>query len=218
MKYALAAALVLVGLVAPSKASADSIVDVTISNITFNGNNSCGPSGTALCTVTISAGFQWDNTTTSYVAGSFSSTVSGALGTSFSLTQAPVIVPFINFPLLDIGVGDAQNDGIQLQLSTSAGQLSAGTYQIVGQFVAFPPSPQTAGAILQCNAFVTDQCNNVDYPLINVGGQLRPGANPSGGQITVTSATPVAEPSSLLLLGTGLLSLIGVSVRRRLLA
>src|SRR5260370_24365708 len=80
-KFGLAVALGLIGLAAPRVALADNILQVTISNLTFNGSNACGPSGTALCTQTLSESYQWDNTTQTYVSGSFSFSTAGVLGT-----------------------------------------------------------------------------------------------------------------------------------------
>ena len=83
MRKALWVIVLLFAAISVPSAHANAIVQVTIS-LTFNGNNTCG-SGTSLCTQTLSASFQWDNTTNTYVAGSNSFTTSGDLGTSFSL-------------------------------------------------------------------------------------------------------------------------------------
>jgi hypothetical protein len=207
-RYVLAVALGLIGLVAPTATRANSIVQVTISNLTFNGNSVCGPTGTALCTQTLSESWQWDNTTNTYVSGSFSSSTAGALGTSFSLFgQIPF--PFVGSfqgaaPLL-AGIQDSNGDVLTVFLPTPP--LVTGTYT-PSTINSFQLLPGTYFAALNCASYSTT-CQ----ALFPTSGGLA--VLSTGGTVTVTT---VSEPPTGALLGAGLFGLMGIVLLRKRLA
>lgn len=219
--YALVAVLGLIALAAPSKVHADSIVDVTMSNLTFTGNNACGPSGSALCTQTLNATLQWDNTTNTLEPGSFSFNSSGAIGTSFG--------PFFLFPLPEgeevYAMADSEansGDSLQISIGETSNGLIPGIYTLSTNLSSTPAGSLAAG--LSCSINASNQpffppntpCGETDYP--RVAGLLTSnGAYASSGVVTV-SAVSVAEPSTSALLGAGLFGLIGMVLLRKRLA
>ena len=50
------------------RAQADEITEISVSNMTFDGNATCGPSSTSLCTLSISTNIEWDDTTDSIIS------------------------------------------------------------------------------------------------------------------------------------------------------
>ncbi len=208
-KFGLAVALGLIGLVAPRVARADNILQVTISNLTFNGSNACGPSGTALCTQTLSESYQWDNTTQTYVSGSFSFSTAGVLG-----TFAPPST--VSFPIASGGLGvfwvvsaiqNQNGDKLYVFLGNNASPLVTGTYTLSTTHSILVP-PGTFDVNLLCAS--TDTTCNAAYP--GLLGSNTFGVFSTGGTVTVTS---VPEPPISITLGAGLLCLMGVTLFRR---
>jgi hypothetical protein len=170
---------------------ADEIVQVTISDLTFNGNNVCG-SGTALCTQTFSASFQWDNTTTSLVAGSFSFSTTGALGTSF--TNFLSVLPVETSPSgVGMEVDNSEFDAIGIGIG--------GSPLVVGIYPQSTSAPATAGtfvAALSCGGPATvcpPDFQNTTNPFLIPA---------TAGTVTVTSAVPEPGTAGLTLIGIGL--------------
>lgn len=200
-KWLVAVAMVSIGLAMPRIASADDVVTVSISDVSFNGNSVCGPSGTALCTQTVSASYQWDNTTNTYVAGSLEYTESGALGSSFSTLVAPFVraSTAVEFDLFG-GGGDTF-----FILAEGASGLSTGIYPVVIDVFGGPPGDYSGD--LECSVA---PCSTDFSP---IGPYGEGGAFASGGTVTVS---PAPEPSTVLLIGASLLAM--AAVRRKRLA
>ena len=200
-KYSVLAALLLVILAAPSTVRADSIVAVTISNLTF-------PCYQHPCSQTLNAVFLWDNTSNSYVAGSLLFSSFGPLGSSFTV-QGPV---FQNGSL-GIGFSTPSSDpvaaGMGFQMtSTSPNFLSTGAYSFTTSLVSYQPG--TVYASLGC---ANTACASIGFRLLDNGAYLFDGAFPSGGSVYVFA---LPEPSSAALLGAGLLCLMmGLPLLRR---
>lgn len=204
-KWLVAVAMVSIGLAAPRIASADDIVTVSISNVSFSGNSVCGSSGTDLCTETISASYEWDNTTNAYVSGSFASTESGALGSSFTLAYQPQVRAgqAVEFDV------DGGGSTIFFDLDDSGSGLITGTYTAVGDAFGAPLGDYSAD--LDCGS---TPCST-DFPVLSPYDDG--GAFASGGTVVVSPAVATTpEPSSMLLIGAGLLAV--AAVRRKRLA
>jgi hypothetical protein len=204
-RCALAAALGLVSIVAPAATRADNIIQDTISNLTFNGNNVCGPSGTALCTQTLSESYLWDNTTETYVNGSFSFSTSGVLGTSFSLFGTPPFPSVQVFSAAVWVVSSIQNpngDALVVYLGNNPSPLVTGTYTLSTTHSIFVP-PGMFDVNLSCAS--SDATCNAAYPAPLGAGSF--GVFSTGGTVTVTN---VPEPPIGTTLGAGLLCLMGM--------
>jgi hypothetical protein len=192
--------LLLFAAIGVPSAHADDIVQVAISNLAFNGNFVCGLSGTAQCTQTLNATFQWDNTSNTEVGGSLQFTTSGALGSSF--TAGPFSSP------VDFSLSDTEGDVISLDLAETAGQLTPGSYPPESNIFQFAPG--TSLDLLGCGS--PDICST-DYGLAFVGvGFPFVGAIAEAGNLTVTA---VPEPPMGITLGAGLLSLMGMTLFRK---
>lgn len=202
-KWALAAAVVLIGLAVPRAARAD-IVEVSISDVSFNGKSVCGPSGTALCTQTVSASYEWNNATNSYVAGTLAYTESGALGSSFTTLATPYLRSGtgVEFDLFG-GGGDTF-----FILAEGASGLPTGTYPVVFDIFGGPAGDYSGD--LECSAV---PCSADFSP---VGPYGDGGAFATGGTVTVSEVSATPEPSSIPLLGLGLLGLVSTVWRKRL--
>jgi hypothetical protein len=217
MRKALWVIAVLCAAISVPSAHADSIVQVTISNLTFNGNNTCGASGTALCTQTLSASFQWDNSTNTYVAGSSSFTTVGDLGTNFSL---PASLPQFGTSF----------QGVQWDVVNSTGNTTLGVNlgELTGPFTP-PLQPLVTGVYTPNNVFGLFPSAVGTYEgYVSCGptGTCIPeGFGPAAtfntsGTVTVTAVTAVTapEPGTFSLMLTGLASLGLVLVMRKRLA
>ena len=205
MKLGLAALVGFIALGVPGGVWADNIVDVTVSNISFEGRSVCGMSGTAICTESLNASFQWDDSTNTYVAGSFSSTESGALGSSFSVVGPEA---YYSSNSVSFFLTDSSGDQMFVTILEGASGLVSGTFTapISSVYDVFVPGT-TAGefnADLVC-APSPSLCGTYYSPF---------SAYVYGGapDVTVGSVT-VPEPSSLFLLGTGLMALLGMTLR-----
>ena len=205
-KYSVLAALLLVILAAPSTVRADSIVAVTISNLTFNTFQSC-------CgTQTLDAVFLWDNTSNSYVAGSLLFSSFGPLGSSFTFTPLQNF-GFFNGPSFSLNTASSNPVAASIffaMISASPNLLSTGTYSLTTNLLSSQPGTVFTNlgcANLACTSttgFFGTQSNGVF---------LFKGAFPSGGSVYVFA---LPEPSSAALLGAGLLCLMmGLPLLRR---
>ena len=216
-KYARAAALGLMALAAPKTVLADAIVQVSVSGLTLDGLNACGPSN-SLCTQTLNESFQWDNTTGSYVAGTFSFSTHGALGSSFS-TQFPP-TPLSNFTLTAfIGavtqIEDPALDNIEVFINTpptaTFDQFPPGNYTIFSSPGPSAP-PFTIVGALHCEPPAFSACVS---EFGSVASPTGPGLLASSGMATVSA---VPEPSNALLMGAGCLCLMGMRLFRKRMA
>lgn len=218
---ALAIAIGLGGLVLPTGVRADSIVDVTMSDLTFSGNNACGPSGTSLCTQTLNVAFQWDNTTNTFVLGSLSFDTSGAIGTLFG-APAPVLTSSgLVFDSFTSGINFG--DSMQFTIGETIDGLAPGVYNLTTNFISTPPGSWAAG--LSCSesalgppfpAGPNTPCGQAYYPPV-AGLNTSNGAFASSGVVTV-SLVSTPEPKGSALLGMGLLCLLGMALLRKRLA
>jgi len=202
-KYSVLAGLLFVIFAAPSTVRADSIVAVTISNLSF-------PCFSVVyvpppCFQTLDAFFLWDNTLDSYVGGSLFFSTSGPLGSAFSAT------PYGSGFYLSTLPGNP----VSAQIDFFMGSTSPGPYSLATSLGSVAPGTVFSDLICQ-NIACTSTTPFYGTQNLGVGNALFKGAIASAGSVNVF-ALPVAEPSSAALLGSGLLFLIGVLpvVRRR---
>lgn len=165
-------AIIFTAIVIPN-AHADTIVEITISNLTFNGLSVCGPSGTATCTESLSGTLTEDETTG--VVTSKTTVTSGDLGTfTFSTTIEPALPP-VTFLDYASPFGDQMDDGIDGQ----------------------PPIPGTYAesglATLEC---LSATCSN------DFGAAYGTTVGAVSGTTTV-SAVPEPDTGLLMLMGIG---------------
>ena len=199
-KFALVALIGLISLFASNAVWADDIVAASVSE-TFNGNSVCGPSGTSLCTESFDASFMWDNTTSTAVAGSLQFSAVGPLGTWGDIF-GPVFSAF-SAPSFDTVVLTAEGSfldvfGFQFNISAQTPALTPGTYPL--QITSSP------GGIVSSMTCESDPCITDFFPFSGTPPPVLVG--PSSVTATVSAVPAVPEPSSLLLLGTGLLGLM----------
>jgi hypothetical protein len=186
-------------------AHADDIVQVTISNLTFNGNNVCGSSGTASCTQTLSESYQWDNTTNTSVSGSFSLSTAGGLGTSFSLYSGPRLAgaPFSVFA----GVVNPATDIMRVFLGDNTlSPLGTGTYTLIPTTSFYPGTPGTFAADIFCGSATCE----ADFPTTSTVFVFA-----TAGTVTV-STVPEPRTPSLILIGIGLVLVMRKRIARGL--
>ena len=210
-KYALPASLGLMALAAPKTVLADAIVQVTVSGLTFDGLNACGPSN-SLCSQTVNESFQWDNTTGSFVAGTFSFSTFGALGSSASSFSQPLPLTNISFTAF-VGAStviyDSAFDSLNFFINTpptaTLSQLPPGNYTNFSGVGSAPPFTVDGGLFCSAPGSCVSEFGSVASP-------TGTGLLSSSGMATVS---PVPEPSPALLMGAGLLCLMGMHLFRK---
>ncbi len=196
-RCALAAALGVVALMAPRVVQADTVL-VTLKNITFTGASVCGATGTSPCMVSLNGSFQWNNTLESAVSGTFSASASGPINLATLTVSGLLTSPTPPQDSLSATFTDPGGDSAIFGINFSGTNLPLGTYT----FTTGSPIPGTFDQLGgQC---VTPVCN-ADFGNSSI----------SAGTVLVT-VTP--EPSTLLMLGSGLLGLMGMAFRRKRLA
>jgi PEP-CTERM motif len=200
--------LLLSGAIAAPRAHADDIVQVTISDLTFNGNNDCGPPVGTRCTQTLSAAFQWDNTTDAYVGGSLTFGTSGLLGTTLTLTQGPRSVVYLNATReIVTDFSTTIPASLELVIGEASPPLPTGAYQLINDFSSFKGDDATFLANLYCGSDDSSTaCLAFATPVSNT-------LVADAGALTV-SAVPEPNAISLMLIGVGSLGLV-MALRKR---
>lgn len=192
-KCVLALALGVVALLAPNTARAD---DVTVTaDLTFD--TCAAASG---CQETFDISYEWDNTTNTLASAGAVITATGDLGSNFFAnggTTDPFLVLLSPANIVVYTATDPLSDSLFLTLSETGSALAPGSYT-------------ETGGIDASGQFLTKlTCGTGDGPICASSN-----ITPSMADVTVSPvATP--EPSSLLVLDTGLLGLIGMGLRRK---
>lgn len=191
-KHALVMALGSIALVAPGAVRADSVVQVTFTDLTFIGAVACGPSANVECMETVTGSFLWDNTMGAAVANSEHVTSNGPLD-AFSFTSATIgpLPP----PPPDIECSawtNAAGDVINLCLYLAALSVAPGNYALVS----------AADTAFQSSADLACQASSTICQSDFLGFALA-----TSGTVTASSET-VPEPAVPALLVIGILGLV----------
>jgi len=188
----LAAGLLCLGVMQSAKA--DAIYSVTVTNATG------GPcTGVATCTQTELG-----------VGGSEIATVDFASGGGFTLSETSA------------SLGTGTSSTVSAVLATPLEAFTSGYGAVI--CTSATPNFTVSGTILtpgtgsECSSSVTFSGTSKSFPQSGTGFLTYDGSNTwtlTDNSFAVTFTTPTPEPSSLLMLGSGLLGLMGMGFRRK---
>lgn len=185
-----------------------STVNVTLSNLVFNGNQAC-VAATSVCTLTVNANFQWNTTNNTYIVNSANLSISG---NNTNLTLPSAFTPSGSNPTSTPGyfelsfTASGTDANLVIEIASGGGTLQTGTYtyDTAGEFQFQPVLPtSTFLAQLQCSPY-PDPCNS-DYPVLPMGPVIDVnGANASSGTVTISTANSVGTAVGIYRSSNGL--------------